>query len=134
MDDFRRALLNNQYDIVHFAGHADVGGLAFMGEGGGEVELPYNALAGMLRNQKTLGCVVLNACHSMEPLNEAFAPLVVGMISEIDDDAAIAFATGFYDAVAVGADADRAFEEGQTSMASRNFDQHQAVKLKQQPS
>jgi len=49
---------------------------------GDEAMLSYDALADMVRRQKAVQCVILNACHSMGNIDEAFAPLVVGMMDE----------------------------------------------------
>lgn len=124
IDDFRRALSSQQYDIVHFAGHADVDGISLLDELGNEVVMSYDSLAQLIRGQKTIQCVLLNACHTMEGITEPFAPVIVGMMDETDDDVAIAFATGFYDAVAAGKSADEAYDEGVLSVQSKGFNPH----------
>jgi len=49
------------------------------------------ALGKMVAGQKTLKCV-RNACSAMQGLSTAFAPLVIGMVDVIDDEAALVFA------------------------------------------
>jgi CHAT domain-containing protein len=88
-------------------------------------------LAQMIRRQKTIQCVVLNACHTMTGIVDPFAPLVIGMMDEIDDEAAIAFATGFYDAIAAQRSADDAYDEGVLSVRSKGFDSTLIVKMRQ---
>ncbi|GAA3693160.1 hypothetical protein GCM10022268_00140 [Sphingomonas cynarae] len=130
IDDLRRALLNQQFDIIHFAGHADHDGISLLDEAGSEVTLSYGALAELTRRQKNVQCVVLNACHSMSAIEEAFAPLVVGMMDEIDDEAAVAFAIGFYDAIAAQRSPDDAFEEGVLAVRTKSFPVDLIVKLR----
>jgi NTP pyrophosphatase (non-canonical NTP hydrolase) len=131
IDDLRRALSRQHFDIVHFAGHADADGISLVNEVGAEVDLSYDALAQMIRRQKTIQCVVLNACHTMTGIVDPFAPLVIGMMDEIDDEAAIAFATGFYDAIAAQRSADDAYDEGVLSVRSKGFDSTLIVKMRQ---
>lgn len=38
----------------------------------------------------------------MPGITTAFAPLVIGMVDDIDDEEALVFAKGFYDAIAAG--------------------------------
>lgn len=130
IDDLRRALSEKQFDIVHFAGHAEYSGISLLDEVGSEVSLSYSALAEMVKRQKNVQCVVLNACHSMLSIEVAFAPLVIGMMDEVDDDAAIAFAIGFYDAVAAQKTSDEAFDEGVLAVKSKGYCSELIVKLR----
>lgn len=131
IDDFRRALSEQQFDIVHFSGHADETGISLLNEMGDEVELSYEALASLIARQKNIQCVVLNACHTMVSLDEAFAPLLVGMMDEIDDEAAIAFSVGFYDAIAAQKSPNEAFEEGILSVKSKGHSSHFIARMNQ---
>jgi hypothetical protein len=121
IDDLRRALSGTQFDIIHFAGHADDDGISLVDEVGNETTLSYNALAEMVKRQKAVQCVLLNACHSMTTMEEAFAPLVVGMMDEIGDEAAVAFTIGFYDAIAAQRSPDEAFDEGVLAVKSKGY-------------
>lgn len=131
VSDLRRALLHHQFDIIHFSGHADDDGISLLDELGGEVVLDYDSLAEIIKKQKDVKCVVLNACHSLEKLEEAFAPLVIGMMDEIDDEAAIAFAEGFYDSIAAQKSPDEAFAEGMLSMKAKGFANSHVAKLRE---
>jgi len=130
IDDFRRALSGRRFDIVHFAGHADLEGISLLDEVGNEVVMTYDSLSELIGRQKTIQCVLLNACHTMEGISEPFAPVIVGMMDETDDDEAIAFATGFYDAVAAGRSADEAYDEGILSVQTRGLNPHLISRLR----
>jgi hypothetical protein len=129
IDDLRRELSEKQFDIVHFSGHAENDGISLLDEVGEEVTLSYDGLAEMVKRQKNIQCVVLNACHSMESIEEAFAPLVIGMMDQIEDEAAIAFSIGFYDAIAVQKSSEEAFEEGVVSVKAKGYASDLIVKL-----
>nr|WP_249806881.1 CHAT domain-containing protein [Bradyrhizobium sp. 62] len=128
IDNLRVDLLSNNYDIIHFAGHADGDGLELLGPSGVQ-NLSFDAFGKMLKDQKTLKCVVINACSAMQGLRTAFAPLVIGMIDDIDDEAALVFAKGFYDAIAAGHNAGKAYDVAVTALESEEFDPNIAVKL-----
>lgn len=130
IDDFRRTLSEKQFDIIHFAGHADQDGLSLVDEIGNEVSLSYRALAELVARQKNVQVVVLNACHTMDTLEVPFAPLVIGMLDETDDEVALAFTTGFYDAIAIQKGPDEAFDEGIVSVKSRDLDADGIVRLR----
>jgi hypothetical protein len=102
--DLRRALLECQPDIIHFSGHgAGKHGLILEDDTGKEQLVSGDALAGLFGwFSKPRECVVLNACYSSSQA-AAIAQnvdFVVGMDDSIDDNAAIAFAVGFYDGLA----------------------------------
>ncbi|WP_256973470.1 CHAT domain-containing protein [Nostoc sp. T09] len=104
--DVRRAMLNDEPQIVHFSGHgAGIEGLVFEDDTGQEKFVDAEGLAGLFElfaNQ--VECVVLNACYSQVQA-EAIAQhinYVIGMSKQIGDRAAIEFAVAFYDAIAAG--------------------------------
>jgi hypothetical protein len=57
-------------------------------------------------------CVVLNSCESLGALSVPIGEYTVGMDRSIEDEAAIKFATGFYDAIGAGRPIPTAVEEG----------------------
>lgn len=130
VDDFRRALSSQRFDIVHFAGHADLEGISLLDEVGNEVVMTYDSLSELIGRQKTIQCVLLNACHTLEGISHPFAPVIVGMMDETDDDEAIAFATGFYDAVAAGRSVDEAYDEGILSVQAKGLNPHLISRLR----
>ncbi len=125
--DIRRALLDEQPNIVHFSGHGvgsgssavgregtrEIGfeeelsreGLVFENQAGEPVLVSGESLAGLFELfSDRVNCVVLNGCYS-EVQAKAIArhiPYVIGMNRAIGDRAAIEFAVGFYDALAAG--------------------------------
>ncbi|MCG6135898.1 MAG: CHAT domain-containing protein [Nostoc sp. LLA-1] len=102
--DLRRALLECQPDIIHFSGHgAGKHGLILEDDTGKEQLVSGDALAGLFGLfSKPRECVVLNACYSSSQAAAIAQNVdyVVGMDNSIDDNAAIAFAVGFYDGLA----------------------------------
>ena len=128
VDSIRVELLSNSYDVIHFAGHADADGLELMGDNGVH-NLSFDALAKMVASQKSLKCVVLNTCSAMQGLSAAFAPLVIGMVDDINDEEALVFAKGFYDALAAGQSPAKAYEVAVTALESEGLNPHIVAKL-----
>ncbi len=133
-DDLRRALLDNEPEIVHFSGHGSgADGLAFEDDSGQTHLIPGDALARLFELcNDYVKCVVLNACYS-EPQAEAIAKqidYVVGMKKEIGDEAAIKFAVGFYDALGAGQDFEKAFKFGCIAIDLRGIPEYLTPVLK----
>jgi NTP pyrophosphatase (non-canonical NTP hydrolase) len=112
VDDLRRALLVNSFDIVHFSGHGDTDWLLFETAEGKSSPAPLSAVADLIGRHPSIRCVLLNACQSVRTLSEPISPLTVGMDSSITDDAAIEFTRGFYEALAAGHPIRFAIKEG----------------------
>jgi NTP pyrophosphatase (non-canonical NTP hydrolase) len=111
-DDLRRALLSKEYEIVHFAGHANSESIVLENRDGLSAVVKLADLAELLTRHPSVRCVVLNACESLATLTASIAPFTVGMEVSVDDQSAIEFAVGFYDAVARGKDIEFAVAEG----------------------
>jgi NTP pyrophosphatase (non-canonical NTP hydrolase) len=111
-DDLRRALLENNYDIIHFSGHADETILIFEDEHGKPRDVPISALSELVREYPSVKCVILNACESVKSLSTPISTATIGMDKSIPDDTAIIFSRGFYDALAAGKSIKRAYDEG----------------------
>jgi hypothetical protein len=113
--DLSRALLDDEFQIVHIGGHGVSKGLILEDETGRPYRVPQQALANLFQAyNKTLRCVVLNACYSLSQgelitLGVAFT---VAMEGRLGDQAAHEFARGFYDALGAGKEIDFAYEEG----------------------
>jgi hypothetical protein len=60
-DGLRRALLDHEYDILHFAGHSDGFGPVFDDGGGAAAQVSLEALRGLLRSYPRIQCVILNS-------------------------------------------------------------------------
>jgi hypothetical protein len=105
VDDLRRALLDHDPTVVHFAGHGGKDGLCFEDDDGSSQSADARPLAKLFHLfRKNLKCVVLNACCS-QPQAELIREeidYVIGMGKSIDDDSARKFAVSFYDAVLRG--------------------------------
>lgn len=114
-DRLSQAMLDDSPTIVHFAGHGTEEGIVLRGEAGEPRVVAIDALAELFSLfQETIHCVVLNACLS-EPQARAIRehiPHVIGMRAQIPDATAIAFSTGFYQAIAAGRDVPFAYRMG----------------------
>ncbi len=114
--DITQAIFDTRPTVVHFSGHGTRDGeLCFESHDGRVQPVSQDALAELF---KLLGaevdCVVLNACFS-ERQSQAIAKHirhVIGMRTAIGDTAAIAFATGFYKALAGGRSIPESFDFG----------------------
>ncbi len=109
--DITQAIFDLEPQIIHFSGHGtNQGELCFENELGQIQAVEADALAAMFELLvEQVNCVLLNACYS-EIQAHAIAehiPYVIGMNDAIGDKAAIAFAVGFYKALA----ANRRIEE-----------------------
>lgn len=120
-DELPAALMRHKPRIVHFSGHGTVKGELLLVGAQSDQAAPVSTET-LQRLFKTLGndlfCVVLNACFS-DAQAEALAqivPCAVGMAHQIGDAGAIAFAAGFYEALAFGQNLRVAFELGCTAI------------------
>ncbi|KAB8329896.1 CHAT domain-containing protein [Scytonema tolypothrichoides VB-61278] len=99
--DIRRAIAEEQPQIVHFCGHGlEDGSLLLEDEGGNNQPISPKGLASLFKlHNNYVNCVLLNACHSEKTAIEIsqYINYVIGMNQPIDDKAAIEFAIGFYD-------------------------------------
>lgn len=115
VSDFRKSILEFKPHIVHFSGHGDKAGILLEDELGGYKVVSSSALEKFFSLFKgQVECVILNACYSRE---QAYSivnniPYVIGMNDAIPDNAAIKFATAFYEALSAGKDIEFAFKFG----------------------
>lgn len=113
--DVRRALLDEDYRIVHFSGHGTGKGLVLENELGELQLIPQEALAELLSAySSSIECVILNACYSdiQGKLVSLGVPYSIAMNGPISDESAIEFTRGFYDAIGAGKDIEFAYQEG----------------------
>ena len=115
IDDLRHALMEKTYEIVHFAGHSNSDSIILESNEGGSVSVTLNGLADLLTQYPEIRCVVLNACESLANFDTPLAPYTVGMESDLDDDSAVEFSRGFYDAICRGKTIEFAVGEGNRS-------------------
>jgi hypothetical protein len=122
--DILTHLLNAEPEIVHFSGHGTKGELVFEDEAGNASSLGTDAIASALKQMtRNLNCVVLNACDS-DHLAERLAThvdVVIGCTAPIDDDAAITFSIGFYQAVAAGRSYAESFDFGLANLKTNGY-------------
>ncbi|WP_206108043.1 CHAT domain-containing protein [Paludisphaera soli] len=122
--DMQLHLLHYSPDIVHFSGHGSPAGqIVFEDHSGYSHPVEPEALERLFTTLRdNVKCVVLNACYS-EIQAQAIAKsidCVVGVARSIADDAAVAFALGFYQGLAYGRSIQTSFDLGidQIHMAS----------------
>lgn len=123
--------------IVHFSGHGSKSGkLVFLNDDGRlDAASPAN-LAKMFKqmnsDDENIRCVILNACYSdvQAKAISKHIPCVIGMSSEIPDNAAIEFAAGFYQSLASGMSIQSSFAQGQKAIPNHSFDKKAIAKLK----
>lgn len=130
IDDVRRVLLEQDYHIVQFSGHASPKGLSFENEIGEPQFVPQDALAKfMSRYSPPVQCVILNACYTIGQGNlvSMGVPFTVAMDGPISDDAAKEFTRGFYDAIGAGKDIHFAYEEGCSAMALKGYNSEEEI-------
>jgi hypothetical protein len=124
-EDLTFALSKLRPRIVHFSGHGEASGtLRLENDAGQTHEVTPQALAavfGALAGE--IECVVLNACFSALQAEEIARHVryVVGMRHEVGDEAAITFATGFYQAVGSGRPIPQAVEVGRGLFGMMNL-------------
>ncbi len=136
----QRALRDNEFHIFHFVGHGtydpehEDGILALEDREGVERLVSGRDLGAFLRDQRSLGLVVLNSCSgattsrddpftgSAQSLVLAGIPAVVAMQSPISDSAAVSFASEFYGAIAHGHGVDTAIGESRRAMFGLGID------------
>jgi len=124
-EDLRRALLENEPYIVHFAGHGTQSGLMILDETRFPEIISSEVVSQLFKSKShqthQTKCVILSACYSAEQakLIGKFIPFVIGIKNDIEDNASIEFTRGFYDAIGAGADVEQAVELGRISMIQK---------------
>ena len=132
-------LLSDQWHIIHFVGHGDFdldsgeGVLAFVGPDGRSDLVEASRFVDLLGEaEPTPRLVVLNSCASGESdaqdlfsgtaaaLVRSGINAVAAMQFEVTDAAAIAFARGFYTAIAQGRAVDDAMRSGRVAILGTN--------------
>lgn len=112
--DLSRALLDEEFHIVHISGHGTNDGLILEDDLGYPKQIPPAALADILGTYQNIRCVILNACYGISSgqhiaLN---TPFTIAMENKVGDEAALSFSRGFYDALAAGREIEFAYGEG----------------------
>ncbi|WP_256091070.1 CHAT domain-containing protein [Nostoc sp. KVJ20] len=126
--DISQAIFDVEPQIVHFSGHGtSTGELCFEDLLGKYQPVQPDALAALFELvADQINCVLLNACYS-EAQAKAIAQhisFVIGMNKEIGDQAAIAFAVGFYKALAARRTIDQAYKFGCVEIRLQGISEH----------
>jgi CHAT domain len=126
--DITQAIFDVEPQIVHFSGHGEnTGELCFENVQGKVQPVQPDALAALFELvADQINCVVLNACHS-EVQAKAIAEhisYVIGMNDAIGDKAAIAFAVGFYKALAANRSIEEAYKFGCVEIRLQGISEH----------
>jgi hypothetical protein len=127
--DISQTLLDTRPQIVHFSGHGNSDGyLVFESENGYSHFVSPEALGDLFMNFfDEVECVILNACYSDDQARAIakYIKFVIGIPNLIQDDMAIAFSIGFYQALGAGKDYLESFKLGVSQMKlfglSENF-------------
>ncbi|HYI09190.1 MAG TPA: CHAT domain-containing protein [Thermoanaerobaculia bacterium] len=122
IDDVRRELLKQSFQVVHFSGHGTNSGLVFE-DTAGRLMVPDSAALAELLQRRGASTAVLNACYSLATgsLTSLGLDYTIAMEGPIADDAAIEFTRGFYDAVGAGLAIPEAYEEGLTCVRLKHM-------------
>jgi len=131
--DIQGYLLRHQPDIVHFSGHGSTSSEIILEDNYGNSQaVSPRALSRLFSVLKdNIRCVVLNACYS-EQQAQAIAKhidCVVGMSNAIGDQAAINFASAFYQALGYGRNVKTAFDLGCLQIDLEGLDEQDTPKL-----
>ncbi|MEH2243296.1 CHAT domain-containing protein [Nostoc sp.] len=130
--DIRRAIAEEQPQIVHFCGHGlEDGSLLLEDDGGNNKPVTPEGLASLFKlHANYVDCVLLNACHSEKTAIaiSQYINYAIGMNQPIEDKAAITFAQGFYDGLGFQNSGNkdlfqRAFDEGIVAIQMENLSQ-----------
>jgi hypothetical protein len=131
--DIQRAMLDYEPNIVHFSGHGGGQEALVFEDVTGQIKLvSAEALAGLFSLfADRLDCVLLNACYSEVQAKEISRHInsVIGISQAIGDQAAIAFAVGFYDALGADRGVDFAYKLGCNAISLQGIPEHLTPKL-----
>jgi len=129
-DDWRRALLEHDPQVVQFSGHGSGNGL-FLDTDDHDDVLSAAELAALFVPHRHVRVVVLNACRTYEvarALNDV-VDYTVAMELAIDDAAAVVFSGAFYEALAAGRTVPTAFDTARAALKGRYGEKHALPRL-----
>lgn len=130
--DLQELLLRYKPQIVHFSGHGSQTGEIMLASEHGVHPVTADALSSLFSILKdNLHCVVLNACYS-EVQARAIAThidCVIGVSGAIGDQAALNFASSFYQALGYGRSIKEAFDLGRTAINLANLEDGDTLRL-----
>ncbi len=119
-EKLQELFIEHEPRIVHFCGHGTgKQGLVLQNQAGCEQLVTTEALSNLFGFfDDKVECVLLNACYSEVQANTIVRHInyAIGMSHEIRDDAAIAFATGFYRWLSRGKSIEESYEFGRNAI------------------
>lgn len=126
--DLNAALNEHRPQVVHFSGHGSpTGEISLLTERGLSQAVTPDVLSSLFGLHKDhVRMVVLNACYTTEQAQAIAREIecVIGMLGQIDDDAAVAFATELYGTIGYGKSIGDAFEAAKLRLQVRWHRQH----------
>ncbi len=125
-DQLQELLVRHQPQIVHFSGHGSAEGLLFEAADGQSQRVAPATLRDLFAGfRQTVHCVLLNACYSQQHADAIATVIdsVVGMSDALTDEAALAFATAFYRALANNASLADAVALGRNQLDLQGLDE-----------
>ncbi|HVM60187.1 MAG TPA: CHAT domain-containing protein [Verrucomicrobiae bacterium] len=137
VEELQGYVLRHSPRIVHFGGHGTASAeIVLEDKAGKRNPVSVQALGDLFRVVSgEVRCVVLNACYSLAQAKAISEHIdcVVGIDGSIDDEAAIAFTSGFYRGLAYGRKLREAFDLGCDQIALQNLKEEQKPKLVVKP-
>lgn len=122
--DLQLALMEDDYQVVHFSGYAtETGELQFEDSNGEAKPVRKEALAELLRLCSSIECVILNAHYTLSQgqLIASGVSYTIAMDGPISHEASRAFVRGFYDAIGSGKGYVDAFGQGRVALNLDGF-------------
>jgi hypothetical protein len=78
VDDLRRALLDDGYQMLQFPGHGEFDALLFEDDRKKVIKSPLGSLVSLIDHHLSIKCVLLNACNSITALDQPIAEVTIG--------------------------------------------------------
>ncbi len=117
-----RIIRKHKPNILHISMHASrTKGMLFQNETGNEHPITGDEFADFFeakQNRRNLECAIFSACNSLDIAKAVVqhTTLAIGMQDFIPDEAAIAFARGFYESIFDGEDIEYAYKSGKLAI------------------
>jgi len=131
--DLQQVLLVHKPHILHFSGYGNkTAGVVLEDESGKVFLLDKRALANLLKVLKdNLRMVVLSACYSKDQAKylQGMVDFTIAINKAIGDEAAIVFASHFYQGLAFGRSVQTAFELGKGQLDLKNIPESKTPEL-----
>src|SRR6266487_66093 len=115
VDDLHRVLLEDTFQIIHFAGHGTIDSIIMEDEQGRSYPVPHQHLVSLFTSQAlSLRCLIFTAMYTVslgEQLSSSI-PLTIAIKNAITDRGALEFSKAFYRAIGAGKSIENAYQEG----------------------